>query len=214
MNNIRSLYLFLALTSLTGAFALFYLQPEWLFAKKHNGTSLYGHVTSFTLSEVEMTDQRGSPVSWKSFADRPLYLTLGFTSCPNTCPVTMSHYQRLASRLSNKAHYSLLTVDPERDKPNVLGSYLSAINKDFLGFIINKTEIMNQVTAELKQSVFIAKRGKQIIHKGYIYLIHPSIKGLIVYDELNLDIDKMVADFNILSSGKQIINLDSNNPEA
>lgn len=195
--------LIIAFTLLVGAFTIFYSQPSWLFAKKIAGEELYGHVTSFTLSEVVMTNQRGERVSWNSFADKPLYLTLGFTSCPNTCPVTMSHFQRLANRLTSQANYSLLTVDPERDKPEVLEAYLGAINPNFIGLVINNIERLNQVTSELKQSVFIAKRGEQIIHKGSVYLIHPKVAGLIVYDELNLDIEKMVADFNLLDSNKQ-----------
>ncbi len=214
VNLHKSIILCFALISLVGAFVLFYSQPSWLFAKKHGGKALYGHVTSFTLSDVEMLNQQGEHVSWSHFSDKPLYLTLGFTSCPNTCPVTMSHYQRLANHLSTQANYSLLTIDPERDKPEVLDSYLGAINQNFVGLVINETKRLNQVTAELKQSVFVAQQGQQIIHKGYIYLIHPQVKGLVVYDELNLDIEKMVADFYILNGGKQLNNLAKNLPEA
>jgi len=199
------------------AFLLFYLQPTWLFGQTIAGKSLYGHITSLKLSQVPMSSHQGKTLNWDSFAKNPLYITTGFTSCPNTCPVTMSYYGRLATQLEQleqRATFSLLTIDPRRDTPEVLEAYLHAINKKFVGLIVEDSRLLSQVTNELKQSVFVSQGGEQIIHKGYIYLIHPNVDGLIVYDQTNLDIDKMLNDFQLLAKNNAFTIAKPNNSEA
>lgn len=177
----------------------FYIQPSWMYGQSFAGQALYGHISSFNLSPIPMINHKGDRVDWEDFSGRPLYITAGFTSCPNTCPVTMSYYQQLAHALNGNASFSMLTIDPLRDTKPVFSAYLNAINQDFIGLIIEDEKLLNQVTTELKQSVFVSKAGNQIIHKGYIYLLHPKVNGLIIYTQTDLDISKMVSDIQLLN---------------
>lgn len=191
--------LFASVLLMVSAFVLFYIQPAWIHNNTINGQTLYGHLSSFKLTDVSMKSHQGDRVVWSDYSGHPLYISLGFTSCPNACPLTMLSYQKLVKKLNNGAKFSLLTVDPKRDTEDVLNNYLQAINQDFLGLIIEDDEQLNKVTAEFKQSVFVSKANNKINHKGYIYLVHPNVNGMIIYHQENLDIEKMVDDFNLLT---------------
>ncbi|MGB0494974.1 MAG: SCO family protein [Kangiellaceae bacterium] len=188
----------ISLLLMLSAIYVFYQQPSWLTYFQANKLPLNGHMTSFKLSDVTMKNQYGELVSWQDYQDRPLYVTLGFTSCPNTCPVTMSYYKNLARLLDDQAVFSLITIDPVRDTESVMRSYLGAINESFVGLIIKDTQRLNRVAGELKQSIFVSSTGNEYIHSGTIYLIHPKASGLIIYNNNNLNIESMLDDFQRL----------------
>lgn len=154
---------------------------------------LAGFQTSLSLNDYQMQDQLGNAVSWQTFADKPLFLTTGFTQCPHSCPTTMAFYQKLAEKLQHKASFALLTIDPQQDTPPVLEQYLTAINPQFIGLYIKDEQNLKRAIADLKQSVQDIPGAQNIIHSNYIYLLHPAAKGLIIYNQQ--DIDQISQDF-------------------
>ena len=198
----RTSYMFTSCGALLLSFYVFYAQPSWMFNLYSNQADLYGHLTGFSLTEHNMENQFGEVVTWKDYSDKPLYVTAGFTSCASSCPITMSHYQKLSNKLDKKVYFSFLTIDPKRDTATKLANYLQGINDDFVGIRISNSDVLDKVVDEFKQSVFVPTNNNQIAHKYYIYLIHPKLKGFIVYDAINPDIDLMEKDFNILFNEK------------
>lgn len=198
-NKNKTLLSMISVLALFLSVYLFYAQPKWLIGLISNQPRLYGHLTTFRLTDYPMKNQFGELVTWKDYSHKPLYVTTGFTSCANSCPVTMSHYQRLAKKLDQKASFAFVTIDPTRDSFIKLEKYLQGFNEDFIGIRISDDTLLKNVVDEFKQSVFITTNESQITHKYFIYLIHPKIKGFIIYDAANPDINLMAEDIKILS---------------
>ena len=83
-------------------------------------------VDNFTL-----TAQTGQPVSLSDFRGKYVVLYFGYTSCPDICPLTLaqlSQAMRLLGKKAQDVQVIMVTVDPERDTPQRLASYLTAFS--------------------------------------------------------------------------------------
>ncbi len=73
---------------------------------------------------IELLDSNGATVSEADFAGKPAIVYFGFTHCPDVCPTTM---YTLAEALAEPGGYDvqavLVSVDPERDTPEIMGAY-------------------------------------------------------------------------------------------
>lgn len=73
---------------------------------------------------IELVDANGGTVTQADFAGAPAVVYFGFTHCPDICPTTM---YSLAAALEAEGGYDvqsvLITLDPERDTPTVMGAY-------------------------------------------------------------------------------------------
>lgn len=189
-------WLIISIGTLGLALYLFYIPPHQLLNKLTGGLGIYGFETELTLTSYLMEDQFGNLKSWQDFADKPLYLTIGFTACRLTCPVTMKRYQQMANITGDKVRYALLTIDPKNDTTQQLANYLGALNPEFVGLRVNDTDQFKKQISELQQVIYATGEQGNIEHKSYIYLIHPQRSGLIIYTKP--DIDLMINDLNII----------------
>ena len=91
-----------------------------------------------------LVDMNGRPVTDKTFAGRPHVIFFGYTHCPDVCPTTLGEYAALKERLgqdAGKVDLLFVTVDPERDTPEVLKDYLSSFGDIVLGLSGNREQI-------------------------------------------------------------------------
>ena len=78
---------------------------------------------------ISLIDQTGRAVTQASFADRPTVLYFGFANCPDICPTSL---QTLRAAFDGRAggapdvNVALVTLDPERDTPEILARYVSS----------------------------------------------------------------------------------------
>jgi len=74
---------------------------------------------------IALVDTHGVRVTQADFHQQPAILYFGYTHCPDVCPTTM---YALAQALAAPGGYDiqpvLITVDPQRDTPQVLGEYV------------------------------------------------------------------------------------------
>jgi protein SCO1/2 len=74
---------------------------------------------------IELVDSNGAIVTQADFAGDPAILYFGFTHCPDICPTSM---YTLAAALAEPNGYDvqpvLISLDPERDTPDVMGAYV------------------------------------------------------------------------------------------
>jgi protein SCO1/2 len=83
-----------------------------------------------------MLDQHGRAITKQDLDQTPVALFAGFTHCPDVCPTTLLRLSNLMKQLgedADKVRVVLVSVDPERDTPEVLKSYLAAFEGDFTG---------------------------------------------------------------------------------
>ncbi|RDD69643.1 SCO family protein [Paracoccus versutus] len=76
----------------------------------------------------ELTDDHGTRVAPRDWLGQASMVFFGFTWCPGVCPTTLMDISGWLDDLgpdADRIRVSLITVDPERDSPQVLGEYLS-----------------------------------------------------------------------------------------
>jgi protein SCO1/2 len=85
---------------------------------------------------LELTDHNGARRTLTDFRGKVVVIFFGFTHCPDACPTTMIELARVARDLGADAarmQVLFVTVDPERDTPEVLRQYVPAFQPTFLG---------------------------------------------------------------------------------
>ena len=99
----------------------------------------------FTIgSPFNLVDHRGMVITEKDFLGHPSALFFGFTHCPEVCPTTMSKLSILLDELGTKGDQIkvyFVTLDPDRDTPEVLMNYLSAFNERFIAITGNTNDV-------------------------------------------------------------------------
>lgn len=82
-----------------------------------------------------LTDQYGQVRSLKDFAGKVVVVFFGFTQCPDVCPTSMSELAQVKQLLGpdgDKLQAIFITVDPERDTPELLKAYMGNFDPTFL----------------------------------------------------------------------------------
>lgn len=85
--------------------------------------------------DFALTDHNGQPRSLKDFAGKVVVLFFGYTQCPDVCPTTLSELaevKRLLGPDGARLQGLFVTVDPERDTPEVLKAYMGNFDPTFL----------------------------------------------------------------------------------
>lgn len=77
-----------------------------------------------------LVDQDGEQITESAFRGHPTVLFFGFTHCPEVCPTTLyelgSWFEELGEEGADiKAYF--VSIDPERDTPELLGDYVSSV---------------------------------------------------------------------------------------
>ena len=82
-----------------------------------------------------MIDHNGQPRSIKDFAGKVVVLFFGYTQCPDVCPTSMAELaevKKLLGKDGDKLQGLFITIDPERDTPEVLKAYMANFDPTFL----------------------------------------------------------------------------------
>ena len=85
--------------------------------------------------DFALDDHTGKPRTLADFRGRVVVMFFGFTHCPDVCPTTLAELAAAVKELGtdgDKVQVLLVTVDPERDTPQVLSQYVTAFNPRFL----------------------------------------------------------------------------------
>jgi protein SCO1 len=86
--------------------------------------------------QFALTDHTGRPRTLEDFRGKVVVIFFGFTQCPDVCPTTMLTMANAVKQLGPQAddvQVLFVTLDPERDSPEVLAQYVPAFHPRFLG---------------------------------------------------------------------------------
>lgn len=111
-----------------------------------------------------LTSHTGATVTNESLKGKPYAVFFGFTHCPDVCPTTLFDLSNLLQELGSdgdKVVPVLISVDPERDTPQVLAEYMQAFDPRILAL----TGAPEEVEAAVK--AFKAYRRKVPTEGGY-----------------------------------------------
>jgi protein SCO1/2 len=84
--------------------------------------------------DVSLVDQAGQPFTTQNLKGHPTLIFFGFTHCPDVCPTTLARLAQVVKAANiPDLKVLLVSVDPERDTPELLERYVHAFNPDFGG---------------------------------------------------------------------------------
>ncbi len=128
---------------------------------------------------IELVDSNGATVTQADFAGEPAVLYFGFTHCPDICPTTM---YTLADALAQPGGYDvqpvLVSLDPERDTPEVMAAYTAT--SGFPSGLIGLTGSQAQVDAAKAAFRVYSQRAEiagatdgsyNVDHSSFLYVL-------------------------------------------
>ena len=86
--------------------------------------------------DFALTDTRGKPRGLADFRGKAVVVFFGFTQCPDVCPTAMATLAEAIRRLGpdgERVQGVFITIDPERDTPELLSRYVPAFHPGFVG---------------------------------------------------------------------------------
>ncbi len=84
----------------------------------------------------QLVDQTGKPITEAAFRDKPAAVFFGYTHCPDVCPTTLFEMDGWLQKVDpdgTKMRAYFVTVDPERDTPQIMNDYVSNVSKRITG---------------------------------------------------------------------------------
>jgi protein SCO1/2 len=86
--------------------------------------------------ELQLPDAEGKARTLAEFKGQVVLVFFGFTQCPDVCPTTMLELAAVKKALGpdgSRVRGVFVTIDPERDTPEVLKAYVASFGPDFIG---------------------------------------------------------------------------------
>ena len=130
----------------------------------------------------QLVDQNGKPTDQSVLKGKWSAVFFGYTYCPDVCPTTLQALAGAEAKLGDKARnlqVVFISVDPQRDTPAQLKTYLSipAFPRNTIGL----TGTPAQVAAVAKAyRVYVQKEGQgegyTVAHSSIVYLMNPAGK--------------------------------------
>lgn len=122
-----------------------------------------------------LVDQDGKPRGWDDFQGKYRLVYFGYTYCPDVCPVDLQRiaqgyalFEKRSPERAAKVQPIFITVDPERDTPEVVGTYVSAFHPKLVGL----TGTPEQIAAVARQ--FAVVYSKETPEGSSDYLVGHS----------------------------------------
>lgn len=129
-----------------------------------------------------LMDNRGKAVTDQDFPGRFQLITFGYTFCPDICPTTLAEMALIMNKLgkqSEKLQPLFVTVDPERDKPDVLRRYTAFFHPRIIGLsgspeLVRRVADHFRVRYEKHWEPGAAKDKYSVDHSAGMYLLGPD----------------------------------------
>jgi protein SCO1/2 len=131
--------------------------------------------------DFTLTADNGSPASLGDYRGDVVLLYFGYTYCPDVCPTVLATLASARKALGpsdrDRVQVLMVTVDPARDTPDVMRSYLEHFDPAFVGLTGTDEEIAAvaadyNVTYEKHEGT--AATGYLVDHWAGVYLIDPA----------------------------------------
>lgn len=133
-----------------------------------------------TLATFSLVNHEGKTFDNAALKDKWVFWFFGFTHCPDICPVTLGVFNQVHKMLSARTdgaienvRFVFVSVDPERDTPELLNKYVLHFNPAFLGVTGDPAQL-----AKLSESVGISY-GKHAGSTSANYTVDHSSAALL-----------------------------------
>jgi protein SCO1/2 len=103
--------------------------------------------------DFALTDHNGQARTLKDFKGKVVVMFFGFTQCPDVCPTSMNELAEVKKMLGkdgDRLQGLFVTVDPERDTPEVLKAYMGNFDPTFLALYTTTPEQLVALAKDYK----------------------------------------------------------------
>ncbi|WP_322003695.1 SCO family protein [Paraburkholderia tropica] len=109
--------------------------------------------------DFSLPDSHGKTRTLADFQGKVVVLFFGYTHCPDVCPTTMAELsqalQQLGPDAAKRVQVIFVSVDPQRDTPEILSQYVSAFDPTFIALRPANDEQLKEITKDFR--VYYAK---------------------------------------------------------
>lgn len=142
---------------------------------KHNGVIVFEQPR--LLETFSLVDYNGDLFKKEHLENKLNLIFFGFTHCPDICPTTMSYlgsvYNQLSKEDQSKVQVILVSLDPARDTPEAMKSYVEYFNPSFIGLTGEFPKIMSfSRNLNVAFNKVILDEGYTIDHTSHIAILN------------------------------------------
>ena len=152
---------------------LFVMLPIFLSIEKKEDD----YVKKFQGSSFSLNDVNNDIITESSFEGPLTAIFFGFTNCPDVCPMTLNNLdlaiKNLDQEKKNKFKVFFVSIDPERDSPEVIKDYLNSFENKIYGITGDpkKVFLMSKSWGVLSEKIFTEDGNYLINHSSSIILL-------------------------------------------
>ena len=154
-----------------------YMSPKSLTTDQFRELGFYKFDNARVIDDFSLVNEAGDKVTLDSLKNQWSLLFFGFTYCPDVCPTTLSVLNDAINRMENPPQVIMVSVDPERDTPEVLAKYVPHFNPAFSGYTGEFDEIVSlatQVNVAFGKVPGTEPGTYQVEHSASIVVINPG----------------------------------------
>ena len=135
-------------------------------------------VASYAGSSCTLMDVNNEPITEKSFQGPLTAIFSGFTNCPDICPMTLANLDQVIDKLDNNENQKLkvffVSIDPERDSPQIIKDYLNSFRNKIYGITGDPQKIfmLSKSWGVLSEKIFNEDGDYLINHSSSILLLN------------------------------------------
>ena len=164
-----------SITIITGCLIifLFVMFPIFLSIEKKENE----YIKKFQGSSFSLNDVNNDIITESSFEGPLTAIFFGFTNCPDVCPMTLNNLdlaiKNLDQEKKNKFKVFFVSIDPERDSPEVIKDYLNSFENKIYGITGDPKKIflMSKSWGVLSEKIFTEDGNYLINHSSSIILL-------------------------------------------
>ena len=163
-----------SITIISGCLLIFLFIMLPVFLSKQDKKEEY--VASFKGSNFTLKDMNNKKITQESFEGPLTMIFFGFTHCPDICPMTLNKMDIVLDKLKNKkkhVKFFFISVDPERDTPELIKNYLSSFSNNIVGITGEPEKIysLSQSWGIISQKIFFENGEYNIDHSSPVILL-------------------------------------------
>jgi protein SCO1/2 len=134
-------------------------------------------VASYTGSSFILKDVNNNLITEKSFKGSLTAIFFGFTNCPDICPMTLANIDEVIEKLDDnkkeKFKVYFISIDPERDSPEIIKNYLDSFKNKIYGITGDpeKVFLLSKSWGVLSEKIFNEDGSYLINHSSSILLL-------------------------------------------
>lgn len=151
------------------------------------------------IPEFTLASHTGEDLSLSDLNGRYVLMTFGYTHCPDVCPANLLEFRQikrlLGDEASDQVEYVFVSVDPERDTPDMLNTYINRYNADFIALsgdhaVLETIKEPFGLFWDIRQNSTSNSTNYIVDHTASSFLLNPEGQLIRMYS--------FTADFNVI----------------